>query len=91
MITRIVKLPKHDDVLIGRDLAKIFKNGHVYGVSLYFNEIVVSDLGETALPEIPTSIYPNQGSTIDSIMVGNPSLVYFTKKEYEDYLKKQEE
>lgn len=91
MITRIVKLPKHDNVLIGRDLAKIFKNGHVYGVTTYFNEIVISDLGESALPEIHSGSYPNQGSEINSIMTGNPALVYFTKKEYEDYLKKQEE
>ena len=49
METRIVKLPKHDSVLIGRDLGDVFEPGRVYGVRKFFGEIVIVDLGESVL------------------------------------------
>lgn len=48
MITRIVKLKGFADVLAGRDLAKIFKEGHVYEVKELMGEIMVKDIGEHA-------------------------------------------
>lgn len=68
MITRIVKLPKHDNVLIGRDLAELFTAGHVYEIKKYFGEYVITDIGETALPEDAGSS-PNVHSRVDDIML----------------------
>ena len=49
MITRISKLKGFDNVILGRDLANVFKEGHVYSVDKILGEIVVHDLGEHAL------------------------------------------
>ena len=79
METRIVKLPKHDSVLIGRDLGEIFEPGHVYGVRKFFGEIVIVDLGESALAKGGTGNFPNENSGIESIFKG--SYVFLTTEE----------
>lgn len=90
-MTRIVKLPKHDNVLIGRDLAGIFENGHVYSVKKFLGEIVITDLGVSALPK-ENNYWPNVNSTIEEIMCStSPCMVYFTQKEAEDYYLKEGE
>lgn len=48
MITRIANLKHYNNVLVGRDLAKIFKEGHVYQVTQLMGEIMIKDLGEHA-------------------------------------------
>ena len=82
MITRIVKLPKHDDVLIGRDLGKIFENGHVYEIKKFLGEILIKDIGETALGKSGSGDWPTEDSEIDQIMMGKPAKVYFTEEEW---------
>ena len=81
METRIVKLPKHDSVLIGRDLGEIFEPGRVYGVRKFFGEIVIIDLGESALAKEGTGNFPNEHSKIESIFTG--SYVFLTTEEKE--------
>ena len=82
MITRIVKLPKHDDVLIGRDLGKIFENGHVYEIKRFLGEILIKDIGESALGKSGSGDWPTEDSEIDQIMMGKPAKVYFTTEEW---------
>lgn len=53
-VTRISKLKGFPDILAGRDLAKIFKDGHVYQFMEIMGEIMVKDLGEYAMPDDPT-------------------------------------
>lgn len=48
MITRIVKLKGFKNIIAGRDLAEIFKDGHVYSVTEIMGEILIKDLGEHA-------------------------------------------
>ena len=67
MITRIAKLPLHNNVIIGRDLAEIFKPGMVYRVEELMGEIVISPLGEMALSK-DVGEYPNVHGSIESIM-----------------------
>ena len=74
--TRIMKLPKHDKVLIGRDMAEIFEFNHVYEIKKYLGEIVVVDLGESALSE-----YEAKTMEIDDIMTGTEGRYLIAKKE----------
>jgi hypothetical protein len=48
MITRIAKLKGFNNIVAGRDLANIFKDGHVYSVTEIMGEIMIKDLGEHA-------------------------------------------
>ena len=67
-ITRLVKLPLHNDVLVGRDLAKIFKSGHVYDIVEVDGEYIIRDIGITALEKDGKGCrYPTYGSTISAI------------------------
>ena len=49
MITRITKLKGFDNIIAGRDLLNIFKEGHVYSVTEIMGEIIIKDLGEHAI------------------------------------------
>lgn len=51
MITRISKLKGFNNLIAGRDLAGIFKDGHVYSVTEIMGEITIRDLGEHAVME----------------------------------------
>jgi hypothetical protein len=62
-ITRIVKLRGFKNVLSGRDLSNILKEGHVYSVTEIDSVIMLEDLGEHALPERHNSM------TISQIMM----------------------
>lgn len=79
MITRIVKLPNHDNVLIGRDLGELFKNGHVYQVNQYFDTYLIVDMGETALSDHRED-FPNINSQISDIMLDG--IYCLTKEEF---------
>lgn len=61
-VTRISKLKKFDNILAGRDLAGVFKEGHVYSFVQVLGVITVTDLGEYA--DIPYS-----GATFTDIMM----------------------
>ncbi len=76
-ITRISKIRGFNNLLGGRDLAEIFKDGHVYSFTNIAGEIMVKDLGEHA--DI------NQGSTFPTIMMNG---TYLLTKE-EDKLQKK--
>lgn len=75
MLTRFMKLPIHDHVLIGRDLNDIFKNGHIYEVHQIMGEIIIKDLGKTSLPKMGSKYYPNEFSSIEDIMCGSSYLL----------------
>jgi hypothetical protein len=51
MITRITKLKGFNNIIAGRDLLNIFKEGHVYSVTEIMGEIMLKDLGEHAVME----------------------------------------
>ncbi len=58
MITRFSKLKGFNNILGGRDLANIFKDGHVYQVTELMGEIMIKDLGEHAkLRSQPMTFY----------------------------------
>jgi hypothetical protein len=63
MITRIAKLKEFDNVIAGRDLLNIFKEGHVYSVTEIMGTIMIKDLGEHAIME------QYHGSGISGIMM----------------------
>lgn len=50
-IARIAKLKGFNNIIAGRDLANIFKEGHVYSVMEIMGDIIIKDLGEHALME----------------------------------------
>jgi hypothetical protein len=80
MVTRIVKLPNHDNVLIGRDLGELFKNGHVYQVNQYFDTYLIVDMGETALSGHREDS-PNVNSQISDIILDGTYCL--TKEEFD--------
>ena len=94
MITRIMKLPLHDNVLIGRDLANIFKNGYVYEIKEFDGEHIITCLGESALFSDASQGYPNQHSKINEIMRTGVYMmtkdefgkIYHEDREYDDEL-----
>jgi hypothetical protein len=67
MTTRIVNLPKHDAILIGRDLNKLFDGGAVYEVKKFFNEFVITKIGYSALSDF-NGDYPNVNSDVSEII-----------------------
>jgi hypothetical protein len=78
MITRFVKLPNHKDVIIGRDLSGIFKDGYIYEVREFLGEYVISEIGRSSLSDDPRD-QPNANSKIESMLMSGR--VYFTKEE----------
>ncbi|HEY3525276.1 MAG TPA: hypothetical protein VGK47_03695 [Nitrososphaeraceae archaeon] len=51
--TRIAKLKGFDNLILGRDLSDIFKEGHIYAFREILGQIVVDDLGEYADTDQP--------------------------------------
>lgn len=74
IMTRVTKLPLHDNVLVGRDLDHIFKPGKVYAIQSFFDgdEFVITCLGDSALPVAANDPdrpgFPNQHSRVEDIM-----------------------
>lgn len=79
MITRVVKLPNHANVLVGRDLDELFEAGHVYSVSKLLGEYIIEDIGLSSLADRDESCYPNKNSTVEPIM--SDGKIYFTSEE----------
>jgi len=52
MITRITKLDGFNAVLMGRDLAGVFEEGHVYSAVKILDQIIITDLGKHAKMEM---------------------------------------
>ena len=82
MTTRIVKLPNHNSVLIGRDFSNIFKNGYVYEIKEFLGEYVIICLGKTAITKSGQD-FPNVNSTIQDIFFDSEKRYFLTEDEYE--------
>lgn len=74
MITRITKLPEHNNVLVGRDLGGVFEAGYVYDFREIQGEIIIKKLGKSSIVETPVSY-----GTIERIMTASTYLL--TKEE----------
>lgn len=72
--TRISKLKGFDNVIVGRDMANIFKEGHVYSVKELIGTIIINDLGEHAL------MNDQEGCSIADIIIDGRYCL--TKEEY---------
>lgn len=79
MFTRIMRLPRHDHVLVGRDLADMFLPNHVYSVQRFRGEFIIKDLGISSLP--PDIYFPNQNSQIQEIMMDSMYLITLKERE----------
>lgn len=85
MLTRIMRLPKHDAVIIGRDLSNTFEPGMIYDVKNLLGEIILTPLGVTSLSEEPYD-YPNVWGSIESIMYSSDYLITTKERErFENY------
>lgn len=80
MITRITKLDDFQNILAGRDLAGVFKEGHVYSAVEILDQIILTDLGKHAKME------NYSGKTFTSIIMDGSYC--FTKEEYQKQLAK---
>lgn len=86
MITRIAKIKGFNNVLSGRDLAGIFKDGHVYQVTEIMGEIILKDLGEHAIFK---SSYPFGNHKLTTIIMDGTYCL--TKAEYASQLKEEQD
>ncbi len=75
-VCRLASLNKFSGVLIGRDIAGIFKEGHVYSVVEIQGQIMIQDLGEHAEPDY---ISGGRGTVSQYITSG---VCMLTKAEY---------
>ena len=82
MITRVSKLKGFDNILGGRDLANLFKDGHVYEIDNTYGEMMITDLGEHALSE------RHEFSTFQQIMMDGTYLLTKEEKKRQDKQKK---
>lgn len=85
-ITRLTSLRKFKGVLCGRDLAGIFKPGHIYEFYEIDGTILCNDLGEGGQY---TRAGCDEGHTIGQIFVAG--FYMLTKAEYDAQIKKEEE
>jgi hypothetical protein len=89
-ICRVVSLKGFGGVILGRDIGGIFKEGHVYRAVNILGEIILTDLGEHAVPKWLVS---KDGKR----MVGHinqyatSGVTMLTKEEYEIQLKNEQE
>jgi len=51
MVTRIARIKGFNKMVLGRDLANILKDGHVYSAQEVAGSIILHDLGEHAIPD----------------------------------------
>lgn len=79
IVCRLCSFKGFHGVLYGRDLAGIFKNGHVYDVMEVMGEIIIRDLGEHAIPEYLENNGLITGTISQLAVSGVPML---TKQEY---------
>ncbi len=82
-VTRIVKLYKHHDVIVGQDLAKIFEDGMVYEVAEIMGEFIIRPIGKSAHMMVAKERFPSFNSdprTKSQILMDGTT--YITKEEY---------
>lgn len=78
-VTRFAVLKGFNGVIMGRDLAGIFKNGHVYDVQEICGVFIINDLGEHAL------VQPDGAHISQIALSGNHC---YSKEEHEKIEKK---
>lgn len=71
-LTRIVSLPKHDNVICGRDLGEILEKGMVYEIKEFLGEIIVKKIGKSALAK---NGCPSENSEIQTIITHSSYLL----------------
>ena len=79
MITRFAVLPDDRRVLLGVDKAEVFKPGIVYEAKEILGEIILTPIGEYALPK--SGAYPSEYSDNNEIIYHGLHLI--TKTELE--------
>lgn len=84
MITRISKIKGFGNIVAGSDMAKIFKDGHVYEAQEIMGEIIIKDLGEHAISE---RLHPFKHQKFSVIMMDGTYCL--TKDEYVAQLKRE--
>lgn len=82
--TRIVSLPKHDNVICGRDLGEILEKGMVYEIKEFLGEIIVEKIGKSALAK---NGCPSENSQIQMIMTQSSYLL--TEEEIREIREKE--
>lgn len=83
MLSRIVKLKNHHNVLVGRDLSKVLKDGQVYGISELMGVITLTPLGESAHTMVANTRFPtfkDDPRTKAQILMDGAT--YITEEEY---------
>jgi hypothetical protein len=80
-VTRLASLVGFGGVLLGRDVAEIFKEGHVYDIKKILGEIIVTDLGEHAQCKY------FEGNTINYYAVEGTHCL--TKEEYNEQQRRE--
>lgn len=77
-VTRFAVLKGFDSVILGRDIAKNLKEGHVYEITEIMGVLMIRDLGEHALIE------RHSGHKIGSLAISGVHCL--TKDEYKRQL-----
>ena len=83
MVTRIVKLDRHHDVIVGRDLSKIFEDEMVYDVRKVMDEYIITPIGKSAHTLVGTkrnSIFKTDPRKKSQILMD--ATTYITEEEY---------
>lgn len=82
-VTRLAVLKGFDQVILGRDMADILKNGHVYEITEILGVLMIRDLGEHALMERQSG-HDINGHALKGVHC-------LTKEEYEQQIKMRKE
>ena len=84
MVTRIVKLYRQHNVLVGQDLAGIFEDGMVYNVTKVMGEIVITPIGKSAHMLVAKKRFPewNGDDPRKKSQLLMDGTTYITEEEY---------
>lgn len=83
MISRIVKLRDHHNVMVGQDLANILEDGMIYGIQELMGVITLIPIGPSAHTIVAYKRYPSFKSdprTKGQILMDGTT--YITEEEY---------
>lgn len=84
MVTRIVKLNKHHNVIVGQDLSGIFEDGMVYDVRKVMGEFIITPIGKSAHMTVAKKRFPEwkgeDPRTKHQILMDGTT--YITEEEY---------
>lgn len=83
MVTRIVKLNNHHNVIVGQDLSGIFEDGMVYDVRKVMGEFIFTPVGKSAHTMVANERFPSfkfDPRTKAQILMDGTT--YITEEEY---------